>query len=364
MSIDKLQGLNNKYSTVDEWLSGDTREDVIGALEQGATKGDIDGWWIIATSSEGCVRNGVGDSIKMELMSILKGDYYNPHVSIWWYKLDDIKEVNNPALWIKANPNIGKTVSYEAYQQDVTRSENVPAAKNDILAKRFGIPTEGYTYYFTYDEIKKHKKREFWKMECSLGCDMSLGDDFCAFTFIFPLNDHRNPSFGVKTRCYITERTMMGLPMATRIKYEEFLKEGSLVIMEGTILDMMNVYDDLVTLIDEREYDVLTVGYDPYNAKAFIDRWISEHGEFGVEKVIQGMKTESVPLGELKKLAEDRLLLFDQELMEYAMGNCVALVDTNGNKKLLKKRQDKKIDSVAAMMDAYVVYKNNVDVFD
>lgn len=365
MTIDKLQGLNNKYSTVDEWLSGDTREDVIGALEQGATKGDIDGWWIIATSSEGTVRNGVGDSIKMELMSILKGDYYNPHVSIWWYKLDDVKEVNNPSLWIKANPNLGKTVSYEAYQLDVKRAENVPSARNDILAKRFGIPMEGYTYFFTYDEIKKHtKQREFWKMECSLGCDMSLGDDFCAFTFLFPLNDHRDPSFGVKTRCYITERTMVGLPMAMRLKYEDFLKEGSLMVMDGTILDMMSVYDDLEKLIDEREYDVLTVGYDPYNAKSFIDRWVSEHGEFGVQKVIQGSKTESVPLGELKKLAQDRLLFFDQDLMEFAMGNCITLEDTNGNRKLLKRRRDQKIDSVSAMMDAYVAYKDNVDIFD
>ena len=362
MSIDKLQGLQNKYSTVDEWLSGDTREDVIGALEQGASK--LPTYLIIASSSEGTVRNGVGDTIKMELMDILKGEYINPHVSIWWYKLDDISEVANPEMWVKANPNIGKTVTYEAYQLDVERAEKAPAARNDILAKRFGIPMEGYTYFFTYDETLCHRPREFWKMPCSLGADLSQGDDFCAFTFLFPLSDHKVPKFGVKTRSYITERTMMLLPGAMKLKYEEFLQEGSLVVMNGTVLDMMDVYDDLMNLIDEKEYDVNCFGFDPYNAKAFVDRWVSEHGEYGVEKVIQGSRTESVPLGEIKKLAQDRLLLFDEKLMEFAMGNCITLEDTNGNRKLLKRRQDQKIDNVAALMDAYVAYKDNVEAFD
>lgn len=362
MSIDKLQGLQNKYSTVDEWLSGDTREDPITALEQGAKK--IQDWWIIAMSSEGTVRNGVGDTIKIELMDRLKGDYYDPHTSIWWYKLDDIKEISNPDMWIKANPNLGKTVSYEDYQMEVEKAEHSPAARNDIIAKRFGIPMEGYTYFFTYEETKKHRPREYWKMPCSMGADLSQGDDFCAFTFLFPLRDHVDPKFGVKTRSYITERTMMLLPSAMRMKYEEFLKEGSLIVMEGTVLDMMQVYDDLDKMIEEREYDVRCFGYDPYNAKAFVERWCSENGEFGVEKVIQGSRTESVPLGELKKLAADRMLLFDEELMEFAMGNCITLEDTNGNRKLLKNRRDEKIDNVAAMMDAYVAYKDNVEAFD
>ena len=363
MTIDKLQGLRNKYTTVDEWLSGDTREDVVSPLEQGAVKCG-DKWWIILTSSEGTVRNGVGDTMKLELMDILKGDYYNPHVSIWWYKLDDVKEVNNPDMWIKANPNLGITVSYETYQQEVERAEKVPSARNDILAKRFGLPMEGYTYFFTYEETKKHKFREYWKMQCALGADLSLGDDFCAFTFLFPLGtDSRDMTFGVKTRSYITERTMVSLPMAMRLKYEEFLKEGSLVVMEGTVLDMMQVYDDLDELINERDYDVTAFGYDPYNAKAFVERWVSEHGAYCVEKVIQGSKTESVPLGELKKLAHDRKLLFDEDLMEFAMGNCITIEDTNGNRKLLKQRHDLKIDNVAAMMDAYVAYKNCVEAF-
>lgn len=362
MTIDKLQGLQNKYSTVDEWLSGDTREDVIGALEQGASK--LDNYLIIASSSEGTVRNGVGDTIKMELMDILKGEYYNPHVSIWWYKLDDVKEVANPDMWLKANPNLGKTVSYETYQLDVERAEKAPAARNDILAKRFGIPMEGYTYFFTYEETLRHRHREFWKMPCALGADLSQGDDFCAFTFLFPLADHREAKFGVKTRSYITERTMMLLPSAMKMKYEEFLKEGSLVVMNGTVLDMMQVYDDIDKLIEERDYDVRCFGYDPYNAKAFVERWIAENSPFGVEKVIQGSRTESVPLGELKKLASDRMLLFDEALMEFAMGNCVTLEDTNGNRKLLKNRKDEKIDNVSAMMDAYVAYKNNLEAFE
>jgi phage terminase large subunit-like protein len=366
MSIDKLQGLQNKYSTIDEWLSGDTREDVINALVQGA--GKLDDYLIICSSSEGTVRNGVGDTIKIQLMDILKGDYIAPHISIWWYKLDDIKEVElgkkYPEIWLKANPNIAALDKYEEYMQDVEKAEKVPASRNDILAKRFGLPMEGYTYFFTYAEIQPHRPREYWKMECSLGADLSQGDDFCAFTFLFPLRDHKSPKFGVKTRSYITERTMMELPMAMRFKYEEFLKEGSLIVMPGTVLDMMDVYEDLINLIEDREYDVITFGYDPYNAKAFVERWISEHGEYGVQKVIQGVRTESVPLGELKKLAEDRLLLFDEQLMEFAMGNCITIEDNNGNRKLLKERRDQKIDNVSAMMDAYVAYKDNVEAFD
>lgn len=359
MSINKLQGLRNKISTVDEWLSGDIREDVIGAIEQGASK--IDDYLIIATSSEGTVRNGAGDTIKMELEDILKGEYINPHVSIWWYNLDSIDEVNDPAMWIKANPNLGKTVSYETYQLDVERAENVPAARNDILAKRFGIPMEGYTYYFTYEETLPHRKRDFWQMPCALGADLSQGDDFCAFTFLFPLS---NGAFGVKTRNYITSRTLSKLPAAMRIKYDEFMEEGSLIVLEGTVLDMVQVFDDLDQHIDERGYDVRCLGYDPYNAKDFIARWETENGPFGIEKVIQGAKTESVPLGELKDLAEDRLLLFDEQLMSFAMGNCITLEDTNGNRKLFKKRYEQKIDAVAAMMDAYVAYKINRDAFE
>ena len=360
MSIDKLQGLQNKYSTVDEWLSGDIREDVIGALEQGASK--LDDYLIIATSSEGTVRNGVGDTIKMELMDILRGEYLAPHISIWWYKLDDIKKVGNPDMWIKANPNIGKgSVTYETYQKEVERAENAPAARNDILAKRFGIPMEGYTYYFTYEETLPHRKRTFWGMPCSLGMDLSQGDDFCAFTFLFPLS---NGCFGVKTRNYITSLTLMRLPGAARMKYEEFMREGSLIVLEGTVLDMMQVYDDLDNHITESEYDVRAVGFDPYNAKEFIERWSTENGPFGIVKVIQGVKTESVPLGELKKLAEERMLLFDEELMTFAMGNCITLEDTNGNRKLLKKRYEQKIDAVSAMMDAYVAYKINREAFE
>lgn len=358
MSIAKLQGLRCKIATVDEWLSGDIREDVIGALEQGASK--IDDYLIIATSSEGTVRNGSGDTIKMELMSILKGEYINPHVSIWWYKLDSIDEVNNPEMWVKANPNIGKSVSYETYQLDVERAEKAPATRNDILAKRFGIPMEGCTYYFTYEETLPHRKRDFWQMPCALGGDLSQGDDFCAFTFLFPLS---NGAFGVKTRCYISSRTLDKLPPAMRVKYEQFMNEGSLVVLEGTVLDMIEVYEDLDRHITESNYDVLCFGYDPYNARDFVDRWVTENGPFGVEKVIQGAKTESVPLGELKDLAEDRLLLFDEELMTFAMGNCIALEDTNGNRKLWKKRADQKIDAVAALMDAYVAYKLNRDAF-
>ena len=358
MSIAKLQGLRCKIATVDEWLSGDIREDVIGALEQGASK--IDDYLIIATSSEGTVRNGSGDTIKMELMSILKGEYINPHVSIWWYKLDSIDEVNNPEMWVKANPNIGKSVSYETYQLDVERAEKAPATRNDILAKRFGIPMEGCTYYFTYEETLPHRKRDFWQMPCALGGDLSQGDDFCAFTFLFPLS---GGAFGVKTRCYISSRTLDKLPPAMRVKYEQFMNEGSLVVLEGTVLDMIEVYEDLDRHITESNYDVLCFGYDPYNARDFVDRWVAENGPFGVEKVIQGAKTESVPLGELKDLAEDRLLLFDEELMTYVMGNCIALEDTNGNRKLWKKRADQKIDAVAALMDAYVAYKLNRDAF-
>ena len=359
MSIAKLQGLRNKVSTVDEWLSGDIREDVIGAIEQGASK--IDDYLIIATSSEGTVRNGAGDTIKMELEDILKGTYINPHVSIWWYNLDDIDEVNDPNMWIKANPNIGKTVSYETYQLDVERAENVPAAKNDILAKRFGIPMEGYTYYFTYEETLPHNKRDYWQMPCALGADLSQGDDFCAFTFLFPLS---NGAFGVKTRNYITSRTLYRLPAAMRIKYDEFIEEGSLMVLDGTVLDMIQVYDDLDQHIINRGYDIRAFGYDPYNAKDFVERWVTENGPFGVEKVIQGAKTESVPLGELKDLSEDRMLLFDEQLMSWAMGNCITLEDTNGNRKLYKKRQEQKIDAVAAMMDAYIAYKLNRDAFE
>lgn len=359
MSINKLQGLRPKYSTVDEWLSGDTREDVIGAIEQGASK--LDDYVIIAASSEGTVRNGAGDTIKMELMDILKGDYVNPHVSIWYYKLDNIEEVGHPEMWLKANPNLGKTVSYETYQLDVERAENAPAARNDILAKRFGIPMEGYTYYFTYDETIPHRKQNFQGMACSLGADLSQGDDFCAFTFLFPL---RNGSFGVKTRNYITENTLMKLPMAMRIKYEEFMNEGSLIVLNGTVLDLTDVYDDLDQFIIDMGYDVRSFGFDPYNAREFVERWTSENGPFGVEKVIQGAKTESVPLGELKKLSEQRMLVFDEGLMSFTMGNCITLEDTNGNRKLYKKRNDQKIDAVAAMMDAYVAYKLNKEAFE
>lgn len=359
MSINKLQGLRCKVATVDEWLSGDIREDVIGAIEQGASK--IPNYLIVATSSEGTVRNGAGDTIKMELMDILKGDYNNPHVSIFWYKLDDIDEVNHPEAWVKANPNIGKTVSYETYQSEVTRAEKAPANRNDILAKRFGIPMEGYTYYFTYEETIPHRKRDFWQMPCAMGIDLSQGDDFCSFTFLFPLRDG---AFGVKTRNYISSRTLNKLPLAMRNKYEEFINEGSLMVLDGTILDMMDVYDDLDNHIIQREYDVRCVGYDPYNAQAFIDRWANENGQFGIEKVIQGAKTESVPLGELKKLSEDRMLIFDEELMSFTMGNCITIDDTNGNRKLYKKRYDQKIDAVAAMMDAFVAYKLNKEAFE
>ena len=359
MSINKLQGLRCKISTVDEWLSGDIREDVIGAIEQGASK--LDDYLIVAMSSEGTVRNGSGDTIKMELMDILKGEYVNPHVSIWYYKLDSIEEVNNPEMWPKANPNLGKTVSYETYQQDVERAEKAPAARNDILAKRFGIPMEGYTYYFTYEETIPHRKRDYWQMPCSLGGDLSQGDDFCAFTFMFPLG---NELFGIKTRNYISSSTLMKLPAAMRTKYDQFMMEGSLIVLEGTTLDMMEVYEDLDNHINECGYDVRSFGFDPYNAKEFVERWKSENGPFGIEKVVQGAKTESVPLGELKKLAEERKLLFDEELMMFAMGNCITLEDTNGNRKLLKKRYEQKIDAVAAMMDAYVAYKLNRDAFE
>lgn len=359
MSIDKLQGLRCKVATIDEWLSGDVNEDVIGAIEQGASK--LDDYIIIATSSEGTVRNGVGDSVKMELMSILKGEYFNPHHSIWWYKLDNVDEVKNPAMWPKCNPNIGKTVTYEVYQRDVERAEKVPSVRNDILAKRFGLPMEGYTYYFTYEETKVHPQRDFWSMPCALGADLSLGDDFCAFTFLFPL---ANGCFGVKTRAYITSLTIGKLQISLRQKYEEFLAEGSLIVMDGTVLNMIDVYEDLDRHITEKEYDVRCFGYDPYNAREFVERWVTEYGAYGVEKVIQGSKTESVPLGELKKLAGERMLIFDERLMQFAMGNCITLEDTNGNRKLMKKRYDQKIDSVAAMMDAYVAYKANRDAFD
>ena len=359
MSIDKLQGLKCKVATIDEWLSGDVREDVIGAIEQGASKNPD--YLIVAISSEGTVRNGPGDTIKMELMDILKGEYPNPHVSIWWYKLDSVDEVGDPDMWRKANPNLGKTVTYETYQLDVDRAEKAPAARNDILAKRFGIPTEGWTYYFTYEETQPHRHRDYWKMPCALGADLSQGDDFCSFTFLFPLS---NGSFGIKTRNYITSLTLMKLPSAMRAKYDEFMKEGSLIVLEGTVLDMMEVYDDLDNHIIEREYDVRCFGFDPYNSKEFVERWEKENGPFGIEKVIQGAKTESVPLGELKKLSEERMLLFDEELMSFALGNCVTLEDTNGNRKLFKKRQEQKIDAVAALMDAYVAYKLNKDAFE
>lgn len=359
MSINKLQGLRCKITTVDEWLSGDLREDVIGAIEQGASK--LDDYLIVAISSEGTVRNGSGDTIKMELMDILKGEYVNPHVSIWYYKLDSIEEVGQPEMWLKANPNLGKTVTYETYQQDVERAEKAPAARNDILAKRFGIPMEGYTYYFTYEETIPHRKRDYWQMPCSLGCDLSQGDDFCAFAFMFPLVNER---YGIKTRNYISSSTLMKLPAAMRSKYDQFMMEGSLIVLEGTTLDMMEVYEDLDNHINECGYDVRSLGFDPYNAKEFIERWKSENGPFGIEKVIQGARTESVPLGELKKLSEERKLLFDEELMMFAMGNCITLEDTNGNRKLLKKRYEQKIDAVAAMMDAYVAYKLNKDAFE
>ena len=359
MSIVKLQGLQNKISTVDEWLSGDIREDVVGSLEQGASK--IADYLIVAMSSEGTVRNGSGDTIKMELMDILKGDYINPHVSIWYYKLDSIDEVANPEMWVKASPNIGKTVSYETYQRGVERAEKAPAARNDILAKRCGIPMEGYTYYFTYEETRPHKRRDFWKMPCALGADMSQGDDFCAFTFMFPLPGGR---FGIKTRNYITSLTLAKLPGAMRMKYDQFMKEGSLIVLDGTVLDMIQVYEDLDDFITKSEYDVRCFGYDPYNAREFVERWEAENGPFGIETVKQGSKTESVPLGELKKLAEERLLLFDEELMAFAMGNCITVEDTNGNRKLLKKRREQKIDAVSAMMDAYVAYKLNKDAFE
>lgn len=359
MTIDKLQGLRCKIATVDEWLSGDVREDVMGALEQSASK--IDDYLIIATSSEGTVRNGSGDTIKMELMSILKGDYNNPHVSIWWYKLDSVDEVGNPEMWMKANPNLGKTVSYETYQLDVERAEQAPAARNDILAKRFGLPMEGYTYFFTYDETLPHRKRDYWQMPCAMGADLSQGDDFTSFSFLFPL---KNDCFGIKTRNYISSMTLMKLPAAMRFKYEEFMNEGSLIVLEGTVLDMMEVYEDLDRHIIECGYDVRAFGYDPYNAKEFVTRWEAENGPFGIEKVIQGSRTESVPLGELKKLSEERMLLFDEAVMSYAMGNCIVMEDTNGNRKLLKKRYDAKIDCVAAMMDAFVAFKINREAFE
>jgi len=359
MSIPKLQGLRSKVSTVDEWLSGDVREDVVGAIEQGAAK--VDDYLILAISSEGTIRNSVGDDIKMELLDILKGDYINPHVSIFYYRLDDIEEVSNPEMWLKANPNLGATVSYETYQLDVERAEAAPAARNDILAKRFGIPMEGYTYFFTYDETLPHKRRDFWSMPCSLGADLSQGDDFCAFTFLFPLGDD---AFGVKTRSYITSRTLMLLPGAMRAKYDDFLNEGSLQVLEGAVLDMDEVYEDVDTHILQMQYDVRSFGYDPYNAKQFVERYILENGEYGVEKVIQGVKSESVPLGEVKILSEEQKLLFDEDLMSWSMGNCITLQDTNGNRKLLKKRHDQKIDNVAALLDAYIAYKANKDAFE
>ena len=359
MSIDKLQGLRPKISTVDEWLSGDIREDVVGAIEQGASK--LDDYLIIAMSSEGTVRNSSGDTIKMELKDILKGDYINPHVSIWYYKLDDIKEVADPSKWLKANPNLGKTVTYETYQLDVERAEKAPAARNDILAKRFGIPMEGYTYFFTYEETLPHRKRDFWSMPCSLGADLSQGDDFCAFTFLFPL---RNGNFGIKVRSYISSLTLKKLPGAARLKYDQFIEEGSLMVLECSVLDMMEVYDDLDKFIVDSDFDVRCFGFDPYNAKTFVERWESENGPFGIEKVIQGAKTESVPLGELKTLAGERMLIFDQELMTYTMGNCITIEDTNGNRKLLKARREQKIDNVSALLDAYVAYKANPEAFE
>ena len=359
MTVDKMQGLASKIVTIDEWLSGDIREDVVGAAEQGCTK--LDDYIIVAISSEGTVRNAAGDSIKMELMKILRGEFIAPHVSIWYYRLDDMEEVKNPAMWLKANPNIGQIVSYEAYQEDVERAEKVPDQRNDILAKRFGIPMEGYTYFFTYEETLPHSKREFWQMPCALGADLSRGDDFCSFTFVFPL---KGEAYGIKSRSYITSKTMDKLPMAMKYKYRTFMDEGSLVVMDGVTLDMMDVYDDLDTFIQESQYDIRSFGYDPYNAREFVERWVNENGPYGVEKVIQGSKTESVPLGELKKLAEDRQLIFDQEIMSYAMGNCVAITDTNGNRKLYKKRGDEKSDPVAAMMDAYISWKLNKESFE
>lgn len=359
MAIDKLQGLRPKITTIDEWLSGDIREDIVGAIEQGASK--LDDYLIIAVSSEGTVRNSSGDTIKMELMDILRGDYINPHVSIWYYRLDNIDEVAKPEMWLKANPNIGKTVTYEAYQLDVERAEKAPATRNDILAKRFGLPMEGYTYFFTYEETLPHRKRDFWSMPCSLGADLSQGDDFCAFTFAFPLP---RGEFGIKTRCYISSLTLMKLPGAMRIKYDQFIEEGSLMVLDGAVLDMMDVYDDLDRFIQDSQYDVRTFGFDPYNAREFVERWEKENGPYGIEKVIQGAKTESVPLGELKKLSEERMLIFDQELFAFTMGNCVTMEDTNGNRKLLKKRYAEKIDSVAALLDAYVAYKLNKEAFE
>lgn len=362
MKIDKLQGLRVKYATVDEWLSGDVREDPIGALEQGATKGNIDDYIIIASSSEGTVRNGSGDTIKMELTDILNGVYDAPHVSIWWYKLDRVDEVNYPEFWKKANPNLDKTVSYEVYQNEVERAEKVPSVRNDILAKRFGLPMEGYTYYFTYEETLPYdRKQSYYGMACSMGADLSQGDDFCAFTFLFPL---RNGSFGIKVRSFITDLTFHKLPPAARVKYQTFINEGSLIVLEGSILDMTEVYDEIVNYIETNEYDVRCFGYDPYNAKAFVERWSLEQGPFGIEKVIQGAKTESVPLGEIKKLSEERMLIFDEELMSFAMGNCITLEDTNGNRKLYKKRYEDKIDNVAALMDAFVAFKNNKEIFE
>lgn len=359
MAVDKLQGLKTKIVTIDEWLSCDIREDVVGAVEQGATK--INDYLIVCVSSEGTVRNNVGDSIKMELSSILRGEYFNPHVSIWHYKLDDLQEINTPSMWVKANPNLGKTVSYEDYQLEVERAEKAPATRNDTLAKRFGWPTEGYTYFFTYDEIQPHRRRDYWGMPCALGADLSRGDDFCSFTFLFPLQPE---TFGIKSVSYITSKTMHKLPSAMYAKYQEFIQEGSLVVMEGAVLDMTNVYDDLDRHIEECRYDIRAFGYDPYNARDFVERWSSENGPFGIEKIIQGSKTESVPLGELKKLAEDRALLFDEAIMSYALGNCITLEDTNGNRKLYKKRGDEKIDPVAAMMDAYIAWKLNRENFE
>lgn len=358
MAINKLQGLRPKVSTIDEWLSGDIREDVVGAVEQGASK--LDDYLIVAISSEGTVRNGSGDTIKMELADILKGDYTAPHVSIWHYKLDDVKEVDDPATWLKANPNLGKTITYETYHLDVERAEKAPASRNDILAKRFGIPMEGFTYFFTYEETLPHRPREFWEMPCAMGADLSQGDDFCAFTFLFPLRK----GFGVKTRSYISSLTLMKLPGAMRHKYDQFINEGSLHILDGTILDMMEVYDDLDAFIEDQKFDVRAFGFDPYNSKEFVTRWESENGPFGIEKVIQGARTETVPLGELKILSEERLLIFDQELMQFAMGNSITLEDTNGNRKLMKKRQDEKIDNVAALMDAYIAWKANREAFE
>ena len=365
MNIDKLQGLRVKLATIDEWLSGDIKEDPVGCIEQGASKeqgsAENNDYIIVAISSEGTVRNGVGDTMKMELMQILKNEYPNPHVSIWWYKLDSLDEVNQPEMWLKANPNLGKTVSYETYQLDVERAEKTPAARNDILAKRFGLPQEGYTYYFTYEETLCTRKREYWGAPCALGADLSQGDDFCAFTFLFP---QRDGSFGIKTRNYISSSTLRKLPMAMRAKYEEFIREGSLIVLEGIVLDMMEVYDDLDQFILDRQFDICAFGYDPYNAKEFVERWCKENGSYGVEKVIQGARTESVPLGELKKLAEERMLLFDEDIMAFSMGNCITITDTNGNRKLLKQRNDQKIDPVAAMLDAFVAYKVHIELFE